>query len=284
MLDLHCPASRYRCGYNGDFLVCSILVHPLEVLLVDCAWRGLGKGKWPGQREAALAGGKSGGTDLLKFRLLFWYTPLKWIWNSVCGGDTKLLLSKYMGILLWQDHYMTCKYLSLYWSISIVLIPLTCLPLLSSHPFTSFSLLSYYWLTFLSQLPCHTHHPHMIFCFSALLSHWHPHFLLTSHPPTFLSAQPDLSFFDSLSFRFSASVFSMHDLSLPHFYGPLLPRLLPCFLGGFDFLSFYPPASKSATEDLSLLCLWITQPAKLVPILHFLWCLSPRFIMSLSSN
>ncbi len=51
MLDLHYPASRYRCSDNRNFIVCSIQLHPLE----GRAASRLGL-KWPGQREAALAG------------------------------------------------------------------------------------------------------------------------------------------------------------------------------------------------------------------------------------
>ncbi len=40
----HWPASGSRCGYGGNFLVCSIRVHPLEGLLVDWAWSGPGSG------------------------------------------------------------------------------------------------------------------------------------------------------------------------------------------------------------------------------------------------
>jgi hypothetical protein len=47
MLDLYCPAPGYRCGYSGNFLVCSIQVHNQ----LASNWRGL---KWPGQREVAL--------------------------------------------------------------------------------------------------------------------------------------------------------------------------------------------------------------------------------------
>jgi hypothetical protein len=34
------------------------------------------------------------------------------VWDSACVGDMKLLLSKYMEILFWQDHYMIGKYCS----------------------------------------------------------------------------------------------------------------------------------------------------------------------------
>ncbi len=35
MINLHCPASGYGCGYSGNFLVCPIQVHLPEELLVD---------------------------------------------------------------------------------------------------------------------------------------------------------------------------------------------------------------------------------------------------------
>jgi hypothetical protein len=62
MLSLHFPASKYRCGYCGNFLVCSVQVLPLEGLLIG--W-GL---KWPGQRGGEDR--KEGrGTEPLKFRV-----------------------------------------------------------------------------------------------------------------------------------------------------------------------------------------------------------------------
>jgi hypothetical protein len=64
--------------------------------------------------------------------------------------------------------------------------PLTPFPLLCSHQLTSFSLLPTHPLTSVSLLsnhplhsfllfPSHTYHRHMTFCFSAFLSHCHPH-------------------------------------------------------------------------------------------------------------
>jgi hypothetical protein len=82
MLDLHCRASGFGCGYSGNFLMCSIQAHPLARLLVEWCL------KWPrqeggggsahGKRDAEFMEGerrkkRGQGTDPLIFRFLVWY-------------------------------------------------------------------------------------------------------------------------------------------------------------------------------------------------------------------
>ncbi len=58
MLDSHCPASGFRCGYSGNFLACFIQAHPPEGMLVNWAWSGLGMvGEGEGRGQTRLNSG-----------------------------------------------------------------------------------------------------------------------------------------------------------------------------------------------------------------------------------
>jgi hypothetical protein len=174
-----------------------------------------------------------------------------------------------MGTLLWQDPNMIDKYLFLYWSISISLsspviqhpsfsplfgtytLPFLCSPVTHSVPSSCLP------VTFSLPFPVPQLHssPHMTFHFSSLLLLCHPH---NASCPLILLLSVSLSLpliltFTCLcidltwlyTFLLFASVFSMHDLSLPHFHTSLIPR--------FYLLTFHPPATMCHTEPLTTL-------------------------------